>query len=92
MSVKLFNDDAGETLTEAGGVWAKDIGEILKPLMQKATKENICLRDLTTLVVEEISLVAAETRLINGINFRKAQREREEMEKGKTLDSKVKNF
>ena len=64
---RLFSDNASEKMTELGEEWGKDIRDTLLLMVEEANAEGISLRDLTTLVIEEMILLAAETRLGNGI-------------------------
>lgn len=75
MKVKLFKDDAGETLTEEGNLWSVDVYEALRPLVVKAVKNGVSLRDLTMMVLDEITVLSAENRIRLGIEDRKNARE-----------------
>jgi len=63
MKTRLIKDNAGETLTAEGHLWEMDIQNALRPLVDKALCENVSLRDLTTMVFEEISALSSEKRI-----------------------------
>jgi hypothetical protein len=81
MNARLFNDNGCETPNDAGRLWLNDIHETFRVMVQEALEHNVSLRDLQTLVVEEISVVCAEERL------RKGLKERAEQRKAKALQS-----
>lgn len=74
MNVRLFNDNGCETLNNDGNVFADLVHDALKPLVSKAVKDGVSLRDLTTVVFEEISVLNAEWRIRKGIAEREAIR------------------
>lgn len=75
MKVKLFKDDAGETHTKEGNLWSVDIANVLRPLVVKADENGVSIRDLTMMVIDEITLLSAEKRILLGIEERKKARE-----------------
>jgi len=79
MNVRLFNDNGCETLNEAGWKWQKDIFDTIRLMVKEAVEDGISLRDLQTLVIDEISVTCAEERL------RKGMKERVEQRKAKAL-------
>lgn len=74
MSKRLFNDNGGETLTPEGHIWSVDVAAALRPLMAKAVAEGVSIRDLTTVVVDEITVLTAENLLRKGIEERRKNR------------------
>ena len=70
MNKRLFNDNVGETLTIDGHIWSENVASILRPLMMKAVRESVSIRDLTTVVIDEISVLAAENLIRKGIEER----------------------
>jgi hypothetical protein len=70
MNVRLFNDNGCETPNEAGRKWEDDISDTIRLMVKEAVENNISLRDLQTLVIEEISVTCAEERLRKGIKER----------------------
>lgn len=70
MNKRLFNDNAGETLTPDGQRWSATVETILHPLMKKAVEEGISIRDLTTVVMDEIAVLTAESLIRKGIKER----------------------
>lgn len=63
--IRLFNENGCETPTDT--IWGKVVYEALNPLVKEAVEAGLSLRDLQTLVVEEISLLCAQERLIRGM-------------------------
>lgn len=74
MNARLFNDNGCETPNEAGWKWQKDISDTIRLMVKEAVENNVSLRDLQTLVIDEISVTCAEERLRKGIKERAAQR------------------
>lgn len=75
MKVRLFNENGGETYTATGNCFADDIHRWAKDLVGQANALNVCLRDLQTLIFDEVAVTCAEERLRAGIRGRKAERE-----------------
>lgn len=74
MSKRLFNDNGGETLTPEGHFWSVDVAAVLRPLMAKAAAEGVSIRDLTTVVMDEITVLTAENLIRKGIEERRKNR------------------
>lgn len=74
MSKRLFNDNGGETLTPEGHLWSVDVAAALRPLMAKAVAEGVSIRDLTTVVMDEITVLTAENLIRKGIEERRKNR------------------
>lgn len=70
MNKRLFNDNGGETLTPDGHIWRGRVAAVLRPLINKAVNEGVSIRDLTAVVVDEITVVAAENLIRGGIKER----------------------
>lgn len=75
MITRMFNDNGCETPNDLGNEVGTAVREALKPLIKDAADCKMSLRDFQTIVLEEVSLLCAETRLIQGIKQRKAERE-----------------
>lgn len=75
MKTRLFNGNGGETYTETGNKIAEDVYQFTKELVDKAVSLNVCLRDLQTLVYDEVAVTCAEERLRDAIRQRKIERE-----------------
>ena len=71
MNKRLFNDNGGETLTPDGHIWREKVSAALRPLMTAATREGVSIRDLTTVVMDEITVLTAENLLRKGMEERK---------------------
>lgn len=67
MNVRLFNDNGCETPTPKGEEWIDFIRINLTPIVEKAVQDGLALRDVQTLVNEEISFACAHARLRRGI-------------------------
>ncbi len=74
MSKRLFNDNGGETLTPEGHLWSVDVAAALRPLMAKAVSAGVSIRDLTAVVVDEITVLTAENLIRKGIEERRKNR------------------
>lgn len=74
MNARLFNDNGCETPNDAGRLWQEDIANTIRLMVQEAVANGVSLRDLQTLVIEEISVTCAEERLRKGIKERAEQR------------------
>ena len=66
MNVRLFNDNGSEKLTLMGEDWVRKISDTLRPLVEEAVDCHLPLRDVQTLVIEEILFLSAEYRLRKG--------------------------
>jgi hypothetical protein len=76
MNIRLFNNDGGEMLTSTGNEdWASDVHNCIKKLVDRAVENGVSLRDLTSLVLDEITCLTAEARVLKGIRERRAARE-----------------
>lgn len=75
MSKRLFNDNGGETLTPEGHLWSIDVAAALRPLMVKAVKEGVSIREFTAVVIDEITVLTAENLIRKGIDERKKKRD-----------------
>ncbi len=71
--IRLFNENGCETPTDSA--WGKIVSDAIRPMVKDAVDAGISLRDLQTLVIEEVSVLCAEERLRRGIAERKANRE-----------------
>lgn len=74
MNTRLFNDNGCETPNDAGKQWQMDIANAIRTMVKTAVETNVSLRDLQTLVMEEISITCAEERLRKGLKERAEQR------------------
>ncbi len=74
MNGRLFKDNGCETLTDEGESWSELTSSYLRALVDKALQEGISLRDLTTVVIDEITVLTAENRIRKGIKERADQR------------------
>ena len=74
MNARLFNDNGCETPNAAGRLWQLDISNAIRLMVKEAVENNLSLRDLQTLVIDEISVTCAEERLRKGIKERAEQR------------------
>lgn len=74
MNVRLFNDNGCETPTEEGRRWQDDVSNTIRLMVKEAIERDISLRDLQTVVIEEISVTCAEERLRRGVKERAEQR------------------
>jgi hypothetical protein len=68
---RLYLAEDDERMTELGSKWNKRVQELLKPLILDAIDNNIAVRDVTTMVIDQILLTAAEQRIISYFNSRK---------------------
>lgn len=75
MKTRLFNDNGGETYTETGNKIADEVRGSTLELIHYCVKNNICLRDLQTLIFDEVAVTCAEERIRGGIRQRKIERE-----------------
>jgi len=75
MKTGLFNDNGGETYTETGNLIADKVRQFTDDLVVNANTLNVCLRDLQTLMFDELSVTCAEHRIRAGIRGRKIERE-----------------
>lgn len=73
--IRLYNDNPGETLNVWGHSWAIKVRSAMRDLIKQADAENVSVRDLTTMVVDEITLCSSESRIEK---VRKLHRERME--------------
>jgi hypothetical protein len=63
MNTRLYKDDSIESLTDEGKVWSELVRNHIETLVGKAVIEGVSLRDLTTVVCEEIAMSAIERRI-----------------------------
>jgi hypothetical protein len=70
MSTRLFNDNGCETPNEAGRKWQNEISDTIRLMVREAVEGGFSLRDLQTLVIEEMSVTCAEERLWKGVKER----------------------
>ena len=73
MNVRLFNDNGCETPTPKGEEWIDLVRNYLTPIIEKAVKDGIALRDVQTIVNEEVSFACAHARLRRGMKEHKLQ-------------------
>lgn len=76
MNARLFNDNGCETPNDAGRLWQDDISNTIRSMVKEAVENNVSLRDLQALVIEEISITCAEERLRKGLKERAEQRKK----------------
>jgi len=74
MNARLFNDNGCETPNKVGRMWQDDISNTIRSMVTEAVRDGISLRDLQTLVIDEISVTCAEERLRKGMKERAAER------------------
>jgi hypothetical protein len=74
MSRRLFNDNGCETPNSTGLRWKEAISITIGRLVSEAAADNVSLRDVQTLVMEEISITCAEERLRKGIEETRVSR------------------
>jgi len=67
MNVRLFNDNGCETRSNLGEKYSDGIRDAFEPLLGQALLEGVSLRDLQTLLFEELSSRLAEERLRRGL-------------------------
>ena len=82
MNARLFNDNGCETPNEMGRKWQDDISNTIRLMVKEAVRDGLSLRDLQTLVCEEISITCAEERLRKGIKERAEARKAKAQENG----------
>lgn len=75
---RLFNDNACETPNDLGHHVSTEIRNIMIALIKDAIDCKMSLRDLQTIVFEEVSLLCAEERLRLGIKERTEVRKRKQ--------------
>lgn len=58
---RLFNDKSN--YTEEAYAYGREMAILLKPLMERAVSESICLRDLSYVLHEEVSNAICHSQL-----------------------------
>jgi hypothetical protein len=58
--IHLYNDNAVESYTEKADKISMEIGQALRPIFEKAYKENICLRELGDVAHGEVMILTSE--------------------------------
>ena len=78
--VRLFDDVPGETYTEKGNELSKDIGHVLRPIFEKAKRDNVCLRDLENIATGEVMIFTSEMILRWAIDDHRDQKKTKEFQ------------
>ena len=78
--VRLFDDVPGETYTEKGNELSKDIGHVLRPIFERAKRDNVCLRDLENVATGEVMILTSEMALRAGSEDYKAKQKAKEFQ------------
>jgi hypothetical protein len=69
--IRLYNDNAGETRNELGAEIQDTFGRYIRPIIKEAATNGLCLRDLESLLTDEIRVTIAEETLRRAIKLRK---------------------
>ena len=82
MNTRLFNDNGCETPNAVGRWWQESISADVRMMVKDAIENNVSLRDLQALVIEEISVTCAEERLRKGLKERMEERKQKALQNG----------
>lgn len=72
--IRLFNENGGETRTEAGNAYSGEVYFHLLELIQRARMLGYSLRDAQVLITDELNCLIAEELIKAGVKERAAQR------------------
>ena len=78
MNTRLFTDDGQERLNAEGERWSARIYPYLRSFIEDAAKEDVSIRDIVAVIQDETHCLAAETRILKGIEERKKIRSQQE--------------
>ena len=80
LKVRLFNDVAGETYTELATIYSREIHLALRPIFERAKRDNVCLRELESIGMGEVMLLTSEMALRAGSESYKAKQKAKEFQ------------